>query len=303
MFDAARTIVSHPPLGRRPALATVALAFTILGCGPLPEDAGAGTGTETPPGDVETAVQNLEPMTVLSAMATVFGKMVETGNAFDAANELDRRFRELEGQIHNLGVDVANVTYESRRQAVLEMTRDLDTVRAELRSALRFSDQGEAWGAADALSQSSWYYFAGRTVNSPDRYDPRMAVPSYIEAVTTLVAIRRKLGLSPTDPSFQWAMADFVFRLQDKANKIWEANRCYDEQRTRTINRRPECYQYTRCEDDIAEKKDSFNTRSTVGRCDTRSEYNFDISRGRARKYGPEELQDIASQWWAHIQG
>jgi hypothetical protein len=141
--------------------------------------------------------------------------------------ELSLRIGSLEADVKELERKIANLTHEVRRQVAIQLTRDLDQTRALVQSALfyalmpQYSHDAEvdALAAAIALKSPSFYTFAGTTPSSPDRFDPRAAVPSYMEAVIAWVAIR-KLNGSPFDDLTRMKLGEFADRLTEIANTV-----------------------------------------------------------------------------------
>lgn len=147
--------------------------------------------------------------------------------------ELSLRIGSLEVDVKELERFTVNITHEVRRQAALQLTRDLDQTRALVQAALFYAlmphygheAEVDALAAAIALKSHSFYTFAGTTPSSPDRFDPRAAVPSYLEAVTAWIAIR-KLNGSPFDEPTREKLGGFADRLTEIANNVRRSISC-----------------------------------------------------------------------------
>lgn len=113
--------------------------------------------------------------------------------------ELRSRINMLESEIVRISRELENITYEVRRSDAINITRAVDGQRALYTAAIVYSidhpgdTAGEipALAASMALSLPSYYTFPGRTAGSPDRFDPRATLPSFLNAVSTWLAIRQ----------------------------------------------------------------------------------------------------------------
>ena len=165
---------------------------------------------------------------------SIVTSLIDGYNKLNVATFGDRELRELrvridglEADVKELERDIANLTHVARREAALSLARDIDQTRALVQSALFYAPmphyshdaEAKALVAAIALKSHSFYTFAGTTTSSPDRFDPRAAVPSYLEAVTAWVAIR-KLNGSPFDDPTRMKLGEFADRLTEIANTV-----------------------------------------------------------------------------------
>ncbi len=139
-----------------------------------------------------------------------------------SVRDLYNRIVALEIDVAALTTDVQNLTYELRRAEVIEITREVDAQRAATLASMQYTidHPGDTAGevtaltSANALSIQSFYTFPGRTDKSPDRFDPRAALPSFLEAVNTWLVLRRMNHSNWTDESRN-AVLGFASRLDD----------------------------------------------------------------------------------------
>ena len=250
--------------------------------------------------------------------------------------ELYNRVVALEIDVARLTRDVENISYELRRAEAIEITRAVDAQRAAYTAALQYSidhpgetsDEVAALSAALALASASFYMFPGRTASSPDRFDPRAALPSFLEAVNTWLALRKVNGSAWT-PTSENALLNMASSLEGIIAKIRAAVVCietymsYDHPlqpppRPPRIPRplppdpgppppapptEPRCHHDIACHDGMREETVYLLARVTKGYC---GEDGSAINADQAKQYldsyyMPDKLQAIADGWRALI--
>lgn len=117
----------------------------------------------------------------------------------------------LEIRLNNLEAQVANLVYEERREEALALARAIDQARAAVAAALNIAAdhpgdiaaEAQALNAALALQSPTFSSLPGRAAGAAERFDPRAALPSFIFAVDTWLAIRAAANEPWTDASRQ----------------------------------------------------------------------------------------------------
>lgn len=141
--------------------------------------------------------------------------------------ELYNRLNSVELDVRKLESDVANLTHELRRGAVIDLTRDIDAQRAAMNAAVIYAadhkgdtaSELSALTAAIALGHDSFYTFPARVAGGADRFDSRAALPSYIEAVSSWILLRRYNGTAST-PTSKDTLIRFSNILSGLAHRI-----------------------------------------------------------------------------------
>jgi len=245
--------------------------------------------------------------------------------------ELHFRLGQVEIEIAGFSRVLENITYEARRAEVIEIARAVDGQRALSAAALQYSvdhpgdtsSEIPALSAAIALSSDSYYTFPGRTAGSPDRFDPRMTMPSFLNAVSTWLALR-KLNASPWTDNARSSLARLADVLDSCIGRI-EANvtcverwssfdRVDDAQGSGLPGHEDDptfvscCSKVITCIDHMAESGQVLFSELTVGSyCNPGSgpesieNFNDDGKRDYlAEHYMPDRLREIADVWRTH---
>jgi hypothetical protein len=132
--------------------------------------------------------------------------------------------------------DLENITHEVRRSQAIEINRAVDGHRAAYTAALVFSADhpgdkaGEvaALTASLALSSPSYYTFPGRKAGSPDRFDPRATLPSFLIAVSTWLAIR-KMNSSAWTTSSRDSLSQLASSLESHIGRMEQSVVCLEK--------------------------------------------------------------------------
>jgi hypothetical protein len=117
----------------------------------------------------------------------------------------------LDIRLNNLEAQVANIVYEERREEALALARAIDQERAAVAAALNIAAdhpgdiaaEAQALNAALALQSPTFSSLPGRAAGAAERFDPRAALPSFIFAVDTWLAIRAAANQPWSDASRQ----------------------------------------------------------------------------------------------------
>jgi hypothetical protein len=246
--------------------------------------------------------------------------------------ELYFRLGQVEIEIAEFSRLLENITYEARRAEVIEIVRAVDGQRALSAAALQYSvdhpgdtsSEIPALSAAIALSSDSYYTFPGRTAGSPDRFDPRITLPSFLNAVSTWLALRQ-LNASPWTDNARNSLARLADALDSCIRRI-EANvTCVERWSSfdriadtggSGLGREHEdlptfescCSQVITCIDHMAESGQVLFSELTVGSyCNPGSgpedieNFNDEGKRGYLTEhYMPGRLREIADVWRTH---
>ncbi|MGJ4945045.1 hypothetical protein ACQR1W_31080 [Bradyrhizobium sp. HKCCYLS1011] len=139
----------------------------------------------------------------------------------------------IEIDLHDLEGQVANLSFEQRREEALALARAVEQERAQVYAALdvaadRPGDSAalaQALAAAHALASPTFYTLPGRTVGALDRFDPRSALPSFVVAVEVWLAIRASANEQWTDVSRQ-DVTGFAARLLQITAQMRDSIHC-----------------------------------------------------------------------------
>lgn len=167
---------------------------------------------------------------VLKALVTVLKALydyIQSSSPMSPGNLLKNQVLGLERGLVLLRHQVEDVTYELRRGEVIDLNRDVAAQNANVAAALQFADEhpGDdsaeipALSAALALANPYFYIFPGRTPKSPDRFDPRSALPAFLQAVNAWLSIRNANGASWT-PSSRRNLLDIATALETIVQQI-----------------------------------------------------------------------------------
>jgi hypothetical protein len=216
----------------------------------------------------------------------------------------------------------ARAAAEQRKRSdaqTAELQQQFITVAySELQTALRFSGEFpdnpenellQVESVADALMARSHevqgFYLMSDFPN-PDRFDPRMATPTFVSAVSASIAIRAAARLDKN----RALLHEYASHLEWVASRTSESVACFSGQE---ISELPgcggrceifECIQYTQCVDNIAPVSSyRVDSRRRLGNppapnsCPQSSGFNFEATRSAQAYYGPEEYAVVAAQW------
>lgn len=248
--------------------------------------------------------------------------------------ELYNGLNQVEIAIVRLSRDLENISYEARRAEAIEITRAVDAQRASYIAALQYSMDHPGDSAAElpalaasiALSSPSYYTFPGRTAGSPDRFDPRATLPSFINAITTWLAIRKINSSQWTETSRETLLAlaksleshtDRVESSVDCIERFSSYDRAIDPPREppRFLElepaeppleqppvTEPRCSHTIVCMDAMTESGDVLLTENTPGYCgfEPGTTTSFDERSKRTyldTYYMPGRLRELAQQW------
>lgn len=249
----------------------------------------------------------VDPITVVGVVLSV------TAAIYDHAGTeatVDERLSSLESAVAQLGQQVADLSWVERRDAVLGMNRDMAIIRGDLSSALfNIRETPSMWSgpettamaAADGLVSDSFYYFPGPTAGSPDRFDPRATVPTFMEAVDTWLTVRATAGLDMTDAA-RAKLQGYAATLVTNAQRTLAAVSCYRRRYTFIENngdgtRTTTCVRDLLCDDFISVQSWVTDETDRVGGCGFVSTLSPTDSANAASKYDPAEMIQIASIW------
>jgi hypothetical protein len=268
--------------------AAFAIAFS-LGCAGLEDEAAlAPQGDET----VASAEAAIDPFTVISIIAAAGGKLNDWIAAEQRADEVNARFEQVEGLIHNLQQQVTNIVFWANRQFEIDRMRVVNDKRVAARVALSWvrsrpgqigDEERDTFTAAEQLMDWTYNFWAARSPGSPDRFDPRGVTPAFMEAVTSWLTIRALRGLSPA-----WVQGDIetfanhLFWLGDMTKASVRCNnRQYDDSEVSQEPpfERPKriCVHIITCTDDIEQTSTGMVHDERYGRCTTTWNYD-DVS-------------------------
>lgn len=272
-----------------------------------------------------------EPMDVFSGICNALGGLAPVIAAFckvtDKAVELAKpkdplTLRELSLKVTSLEIDlrkveelIPNLTFEQRREEVLSLTRVVEAERAHLQAALDIaadqpnnrSVEAQALGAAQALAKPVFYSMPGRTVGAPDRFDPRVALPSFVVAVEGWLAIRAAAKMPMTDNSRR-QVASFAERLREIVSQMRVSVHCEEvfhdfnrftcrKPKEEPCDPTPACNHRLSCTDEMEANTHATGT-TTDGVCPGRTTVN--AQRNRARRladYQVDQYDGIAIRW------
>jgi len=139
----------------------------------------------------------------------------------------------LQVETSNIETALANLTFEERREEALSIARAIDAARAQVLAAANQANgdpdgdapMGLALSAGITLMSSSFYSFPPKLSGAPDHYDPRLALPSFIMAVDTWIAIRRVAALK-WDSTSKQQLSSFAGFIDTTVNKITSSVSC-----------------------------------------------------------------------------
>jgi hypothetical protein len=281
---------------------------------------------------------------VLKAVYEYFKFVQSLAAAPDPATlrELYIRVVGLELHVARLSRDVENLAWQVRRGEVIQITRAVDAQRAAYKAALQYTmdhpgtTAGEvtALAAANALASASFSTFPGRTDKSPDRFDPRATLPSFLEAVNAWLALRKTSNSSWTETSKE-ALLGFASRLDAIIAGIRSSVECIERYTSYDLSvvspwvdpylviedppslavyewipPEPRCGHVVMCFDSMRENVEWLVSEDTLGYCEiTGSKPWVSVSNSNGfykqsyldAYYMPNRLQEIAQGWRALV--
>lgn len=179
---------------------------------------------------------------VVNMIMTVIDKMHEHDQDTALAT-LSEQIIRLDSDLRALENEVVNVTYIARRSEVISLQRDVDTQRAFIvtsinqhkdrkRMGLPSTSDDDVWRSAAALANPSYYTFAGSTAGSPDRFDQRMTLSTFLMAVDAWIALRLSNGKSwtPEAASDVRRFADYLDWIAATINSKIQCRDCYSSE-------------------------------------------------------------------------
>jgi hypothetical protein len=174
---------------------------------------------------------------ILGAFCTVSDKLTKLAAPQDpiTLRNLFLQVVSLENDVQKLEGQVVDLSFEERRQEALDLARSVDEQRAQFEAALQtaadhpqdIAPQTQALGAAKALAKQTFYALPGHTAGSQDRFDPRAALPSFVMAVDSWLAIRAVAQAPWTDTARQ-DVAAFAARLSEITSQMRASLGCQE---------------------------------------------------------------------------
>jgi hypothetical protein len=271
---------------------------------------------DTPDEPLAASEHAIEPTTVLSVMATVAGKIYEQMSAEEKAAQIAAHLWTLDWQVRDLQNQLTNLSYWAKRGDDIRRIESINDKRIAVKNALEgilahpespWTYENTARIAAEQLGEWTYYTYAGRSATSPDRFDPRGIVPSFIWAVTEWVAIRERAGWA-LDATSRDKLVDYAYKLFALADRTTASITCYDEQEQEggeCAEERPRpctplaCRHTKWCWDAIGERTITLEVSSWRGRCNqVFSNLDSGLSQYVSnRDYGTNYVYDVGWHW------
>jgi hypothetical protein len=278
-----------------------------------------------------SALGGLTP--VIAAFCKVTDKAVELAKPKDplSLRELSLKVTSLEIDLRKVEELIPNLTFEQRREEVLSLTRVVEAERAHLQAALDIaadqpnnrSVEAQALGAAQALAKPVFYALPGRTAGAADRFDPRVALPSFVVAVEGWLAIRAAAKMPMTGNSRR-QLASFAERLREIVSQMRASVHCEEvfhdfnrfscpKPKDKTVRRpgdpepeptpecdpTPACNHRLSCTDEMNADTNATGT-TTDGVCPGGTTVNAQRNRAtRLADYQVDQYDGIAIKWGA----
>jgi hypothetical protein len=306
---------STPVTGRKPVSATEFVVAGLNASGSAPYRAV----------DLAEGLVLPEPVGVFYSWAqtgvAIMNFLIENGS--DAMEPWD--LMTIQSNLQRLDAAVAEnarAAAEQRRRSDAQtaelqeqfVTREYSAVQTALEFSGEFPDDAlnvilQLQTTADALMARadtvSGFYLMSDFPN-PDRFDPRMATPTFVSAVSAWISIRAAAGFDKNSEKLH----EYASHLEWVASRTSESVACWSGQE---VSELPgcggrceifECITYTECVDSIAPRSSRrIDSRRRLGNpphtnsCPQSSGFNFDATRSAQANYGPEWYATVAAQW------
>jgi hypothetical protein len=243
----------------------------------------------------------------------------------DPAGDLQRNFDAIKNEIATLQNDVKNLTVVTKQAEVDAVGREAERdrsmlVRDPLGEVAMNPAKADGYIVGALSTAHTWlddYHntYAGTGVDSPTRFDFRIAAPLAVEATNAWLTFRmvadtyaKDHGLQrrPMDEDTRKTLREIAYSLDAKVQKTLDIVHC-DERRQPIYRKDPGsgtrklvgCTYFYSCEDGIAQtfEYDKPSRQTPNSPCQAAVIRREDDSNARRSKYNPWPLRDIANKW------